>query len=103
MRTARRVIVSILLAACCGVQAQDAGVSSAAVDQTLTIVGRDETVIPVPPPVPVPISLPEIDDSWMAPPDLAPVLPAVTPPRAMSPFPLAVPDPRDVLRDARTP
>ena len=99
MRTARRVIASFLLAACCTVQAQDSGVASPAIDQSLTLVGRDETTIPLPPPPPTAgIVLPKLDETRLTLPDQTPIAP---PPAQMS-FPLAVPDPRDVLLDAQS-
>ncbi len=98
MRTARRVIVSILLAACFALQAQDTGLNtpSASIDQSLTIVGRDDTVIPVPQPPPLPApALPGVDTTWLAPPDPPPV----APPPALLEHPPAVPGPQDVLSD----
>ena len=97
MRTARRVIVAILLSACMGVLAQDQGPAASAVDRDLTLVGRDETAIPVPPPaVSSAVALPALDTTFPPPPIVAPIVPG--PVSASAP---SAPDPRAVLDDAQ--
>ncbi len=96
MRTARRVIVAILLSACIVVLAQDEGPAASAVDRDLTLVGRDETAIPVPPPdVSSTLTLPSLDTTVPPPRTVAPILPAVP-----SASPPSSPDPKAVLDDA---
>jgi hypothetical protein len=97
MRTARRVIVAILLSACIVVLGQDQGPAASAVDRDLTLVGRDETAIPVPPPVAAAaLALPALDTTPPPPRSVPPVLPSV--PSTFSPS--SAPDPQAVLDDA---
>lgn len=96
MRTARRVIVAILLFACTGVLAQDEGPGTSALDRELTLVGRDETAIPVPPPAPPSLeALPTPDLTPLPSRTVPPIIPSASAPG----LPLTVPDPRDVLSD----
>lgn len=98
MRTARYVMVSILFfSAYCSLPAQDAiGQSPGSVDADLTVVGRDDTVIPIPLPwreLEVPI--PEIDPG----PVPAQVVPAIQPPPGAGSSPLTNPPLPDPLQE----
>ena len=50
MRTVRRVIVCLLVLSAAGVWAQQATPAEGSVDSSVTVMGRDDSVIPVPPP-----------------------------------------------------
>jgi hypothetical protein len=89
----------MLLAACCGVQAQEAAPGAPSIDQGLTIVGRDETFLALIPPVePAALPLPTPTATWPAEPAVLPI----TPPPGLLPRPLPVPDPQAALIDALT-
>ncbi len=82
MRTVLRVMLSLALffAACPHAPAQEAAPPArdlGSVDTDVTIVGRDDTVIPLPPPPPLPEpALPDLDLTPLPP----FALPAITPP-----------------------
>ncbi len=79
MRTVLRVMLSLLLFfACCAASAQEAPTTDmGSVDADITIVGRDDTVIPVPPPPALPeMPLPPLDATPLEP----FLVPAITPP-----------------------
>jgi hypothetical protein len=93
-------MVWLLLAACFAVQAQDSGTGPLVVDQNLTIVGRDDATIPVPPPLPPGLPALPAADAVVPPPS---DLPLVNPAPAALPYPLPVPGAADVLLDAASP
>jgi hypothetical protein len=78
MRTVRYVILAILLSVCGTAFAQeDAGTTSDSLDREITVVGRDETALPIPAPwTQEDIALPELDPERPT----QPTLPAIPPP-----------------------
>jgi hypothetical protein len=91
MRTARRVIVCLLVLSVHGVlTAQQAAPSAAgSVDTDVTVTGSDDSVIPIPPPAPPDdaIVLPTLDPS--PPPSF--IVPPVTPLVLLPPAPPVLP------------
>jgi len=93
MRTARRVIVCLLALLAAGVLwAQQPKPAEGSVDSSVTVMGRDDSLIAVPAPgdLEEELALPALDDllddllgglAGAAPPD-SPVVPAITPPVA---------------------
>ncbi len=88
MRTARRVIVCLLALMAAGVlSAQQPKPAEGSVDSSVTVMGRDDSVIPVPAPGDLDeLPLPPLEDLLnglldTAPPD-SPLVPAISPPVA---------------------
>ena len=77
MRKARCVMLMLLSTACSSVFAQAAGGGADSLDREITVIGRDETALPIPLPWKQEnISLPSLDVDQPPPPSL----PAITPP-----------------------
>jgi hypothetical protein len=79
MRTVSRVMILLLFSGCRALFAQDGGSPDGALDREITIIGRDQASIPIPPPwrqeqVSVPSHDVEPQDPY--------AVPAVPPPRA---------------------
>jgi hypothetical protein len=87
MRTVRRVIVCLLALLAAGVLwAQQPKPAEGSVDSSVTVMGRDDSVIPVPAPGDLQDALPPLDAllnglAGIAPPDSA-IVPPVSPPVA---------------------
>ncbi len=87
-------MVSLLAFACCAAHAQE-GAPTSPIDREITIVGRDETMLPIPRPDAAIIPLPQPD---LTPPD--PVwVPAVEPPVGELVGPWTFPAAQAVLRE----
>jgi hypothetical protein len=97
MRKVRRVMGAVLLFACGVALAQDAApgtTGSASISGDTTVLGRDDSVIPVPPPEQPPAAaLPAMDTGPLPSLSIRPEIPAAG-------IPVTVPDPKDVLSDA---
>jgi hypothetical protein len=78
MRTAHRVMIVVLLAACYPALAQNAGGGAVdSLDRDITVVGRDETAVAVPQPWKEDaIRIPDIDPAPLG----ASLVPAILPP-----------------------
>ena len=84
MRTARRVIVFLLVvSASAGISAQQAAPpAESSVDTNVTVMGRDDSIIPIPEPETGgdELVLPAIDSDQAAAPEVPPVLPPLNDP-----------------------
>ncbi len=82
MRTACCVTVLLLVSLCGAVFAQEKVDSAGPLDRDVTVVGRDDTALPVPPPgTPQEIEIPPMDPEQPS----TPVLPPIQPPPGVRP------------------
>jgi hypothetical protein len=78
MRTACCVTLLFLVSTCGAVFAQEnAGDLRASLDRDITVVGRDESALPVPPPgTPAEIAIPDVEPEQPSTPIVAPIQPS---------------------------
>jgi hypothetical protein len=77
MRTARYVTLLFLVSMCgAGFAQEKADEPSASIDRDITVIGRDETALPIPAPwTQAEIDIPELDPAQPSSPTLPPILP----------------------------